>query len=118
MTAFMIVLPTAWSLLVYGVIRMVTGIPAERMWAFWRGCAVGSASVTAAALIGGLWAFAAGSAINVLVSLAMWWLSRRKRKDRARKLLGAKSRALRDALVRRARELSVPRPVLAPGGAR
>ena len=46
-----------------------------------------------------------------------WW---RKRRDRITALLGAKSRALRDALVRKQRELARPRPVLRPapqGGA-
>jgi len=43
-----------------------------------------------------------------------WWNERRKRrrKRKAAAVLGAKSRALRDALVRRAREVTVPRPVL------
>lgn len=42
------------------------------------------------------------------------WHHTRKRRDRAKVWLGAKSRALRDALVRKARELSQPRPVLRP----
>ena len=46
-----------------------------------------------------------------------WW---RKRRDRVKAALGAKSKALRDALVRRARESARPSPVLRPslGGAR
>jgi hypothetical protein len=48
-----------------------------------------------------------------------WW---RRRKDRRRTLdmTGEKSRALRDALVRKAREATRPRPALrpVPGGAR
>jgi hypothetical protein len=43
-----------------------------------------------------------------------WWKGSRRGRDKAAKLLGDKSRALRDALVRRAREITVPRPVLAP----
>jgi hypothetical protein len=47
----------------------------------------------------------------------MWW-RRSDRRRRALAWLGAKSRAVRDALVRKAREVSQPRPVLVPGGAR
>lgn len=49
-----------------------------------------------------------------------WWRKRkRKRRKRSPKALGAKSRALIAALVRRAREAARPRPVLRPqpGGA-
>jgi hypothetical protein len=60
--------------------------------------------------------WAAASAVAAVI--AWLCLGRGERKDRARRWLGAKSRALRDALARKARELSVPRPVLAPGGAR
>ena len=65
-------------------------------------------------------AWVAGSAI---VSGWNWWKSWRKRKDRKRaaSLVGAKSRALRDAIVKRARNASRgARPVLrpVPGGAR
>lgn len=63
----------------------------------------------------GWWA-AGGQAIAALIALALWW-SRRKGRKRAARWLGAKSRAARDALVRRAREALQPRPVLAPGGA-
>lgn len=60
-----------------------------------------------------------GEGIAELIVLALWWWhSRRKGRKRAASLLGAKSRALRDALVKRARELARPRAVLAPGGAR
>ena len=42
-----------------------------------------------------------------------WWRDRRKRK-RALRALGAKSRALLAALARKAREVAQPRPVLRP----
>ena len=47
------------------------------------------------------------------VAAGIWYFTRRRRK-RAAARLGAKSRALRDALVRKTRELSQPRPVLQP----
>lgn len=61
---------------------------------------------------------AAISAAYLTGALAFWWW--RRRRDRMKAALGAKSRALRDALVRRAREAARPRPVLrpSPGGAR
>jgi hypothetical protein len=46
--------------------------------------------------------------------LAAIWYFTRKRRKRAAALAGAKTRALRDALVRKARELLQPRPVLQP----
>ena len=48
------------------------------------------------------------------------WQWYRKDRRKVRDVLGAKSRALRDALVRKAREVAKPRPVLrpVPGGAR
>jgi hypothetical protein len=49
-----------------------------------------------------------------------WWRGHRKDRRKALDAIGAKSRALRDALVRRAREAARPRPVLRPqrGGVR
>ena len=61
---------------------------------------------------------------GVMAAVTAWvaWRLWRKRKNRKRALdaLGAKSRALRDALVRKARDAARPRPVLrpVPGGAR
>ena len=58
------------------------------------------------------WA-AAGSAGSLIIALIIrWWRGKRRK---AAQLLGAKTRALRDALVRKAREAATPRPVLAPG---
>ena len=70
-------------------------------------------------LIAGLWLPLAVSAANLILAVWLYW-RHRKRKDRAAKLAGAKSRALLASLVRRAREAAQPRPVLrpAPGGAR
>lgn len=50
--------------------------------------------------------------VGALVALWIWW--RRKKRRSVSALLGAKSRALRDALVRRAREVAKPRPVRRP----
>jgi hypothetical protein len=65
------------------------------------------------------WIWAIGNALSVVAAIVARWLNRRRR-DRAKAWLGAKSRALRDALVRRQREMLRPRPVLSPlpGGAR
>ena len=85
---------------------------------FWAIAAIATllmVPVVAASL--GWWA-AAGEGIAFLIALALWWWSRRKGRKRAAGLLGGKLRALRDALVRRARQAWQPRPVLVPGGAR
>jgi hypothetical protein len=65
------------------------------------------------------WLAAAVAGANLVVGAVFWWLSRRRRK-RAPKLAGAKSKARLAALVRRSREASKPRPVLrpVPGSAR
>ena len=50
-------------------------------------------------------------------AIAAWWAWQwwnRRRKGRAKAWLGAKSRAVRDALVRKLREARKPRPVLRP----
>jgi hypothetical protein len=59
-----------------------------------------------------LWWNFAGASCSLILALAVWWW--RKRRDRVKAWLGAKSRALRDSLVRRARESARPSPVLRP----
>jgi len=68
----------------------------------------------------GYWLAAACAGLNVAIGAAVWWWRRKKRRS-VTALLGAKAKALRDALVRRAREATPkPRRVLrpVPGGAR
>ena len=101
--------------LLLAVARLLRPVPAGPWWA---GATAVNAFLALVDLIAGTSWYAAGEAIAAGIAAVLWWLSRRKRRDRARRWLGAKSKALRDAIVRKARELSVPRPVLAPGGAR
>lgn len=56
----------------------------------------------------------AGLTAVTLMVLWMYWRRWRKGKRRLRDALGAKSRALRDALVRKSRESAQPRPVQVP----
>ena len=58
-----------------------------------------------------LWALAAGA--NAGLAIFLWWRRGRRRK-RAPRAYGAKSRALVAALARKAREAAIPRPVLRP----
>jgi membrane protein implicated in regulation of membrane protease activity len=62
----------------------------------------------------------AGLSVLLALLFAWDWWRKRKRRKRSPKALGAKSRALIAALVRKAREAARPRPVLRPqpGGAR
>jgi hypothetical protein len=87
-----------------------------RFYQGWIGAAVGGGVTWA---IQGQWLWAAIDMANVGVAVVLWWLSRRRRK-RAPRAYGAKSRALVAALVRKARENARPRPVprLGPAGAR
>lgn len=69
--------------------------------------------------LAGWWALAIPSAVLAVWCVWDWWRRRRKR-DRVRKLLSERGRAVIAALVKRVREVSRPRPVLSPvpGGAR
>lgn len=64
-------------------------------------------------VLGGEWLLVAISAVQVVIAVTLW-IRRRKKRDPVAKLIGAKARARRDALVRRAREVARPRPVLKP----
>ena len=59
------------------------------------------------------WGWMGAAAGNALLAGFLWWRKRRRRK-RAPRAYGAKSRALIQNLVRRAREQARPRPVLRP----
>lgn len=56
------------------------------------------------------WDYAAGAAVSFVAALFFRWFNRRRR-DKAAKLIGDKSRQILDAMARRMRELA-PRPVL------
>lgn len=81
--------------------------------AFYLRWAVYAGGLAMLAAAYGSWAWAATSAVSMLIALAFWWLSRRKR-DRAPRAYGAKARALLEAVVRK-----MPRwePRLKPEGA-
>ena len=78
----------------------------------------GALTAGIAGAVAGIWWWALGSAVSIAVAVCWWWFNRRRR-DRAKALLGAKSKALRDALVAKQREVTKPRPMLrpVPGGA-
>jgi hypothetical protein len=84
---------------------------------WWKACAVVDAA-GAVLVVPASRPMAGGAGITAGIALALWWWLRRKGRKRSASWLGAKSRALRDAIVRKARDLSQPRPVLVPGGAR
>lgn len=84
----------------------VLRVPRGRRFRVWlagwiSGCAGGGLT----AVIFRDWPWASGAALSLAVALAVRW--RRRRRDRVRALIGAKSRALRDALAAR-----MPRPVV------
>jgi len=94
----------------------------ERGYEYWWGLVtVSNACACALDAADGSWPWAAWDALTVVLAAKFWHDERRKRKRRsALTAIGAKSKALHDALVRRAREAAQPRPVLRPlpGGAR
>jgi hypothetical protein len=115
--AFMIItaaMQVGGAALLRVVVPLCRRVPAVAFWAVTS--VVEAVFIPVFAALG--WWDAAGQVIAFLIAVALCWWSRRNRRDRAAKWLGAKSKALRDSLVKRARDLSQPRPVLAPGGAR
>lgn len=112
-----IVWPPVWALLWCGLMRLLRWRSRfDRIAWPWFTAAGADTVIDAAAA---LWLCAAISAVQVGIALAIWWW-RKRRRDRAPKLAGAKSRALLAAIVRKAREAAKPRPVLrpVPGGVR
>ena len=108
-----------------GAVVSVAGIyPAvKRQWRLQRrllavaGLLYGAAGV--ADLVASMWQLALID--GAVVALIVWaiWLDRRRRRDRARRVLGEKSRARVRALVASMREAAKPRHALrpVPGGA-
>jgi membrane protein implicated in regulation of membrane protease activity len=72
----------------------------------------GSAGLTFGAVVTGDWITMIGGPLNLIIAVIAWWLSRRKRK-RAPRSYGAKSRALLARITAGAREAGKPR-VLRP----
>jgi thiol:disulfide interchange protein len=106
-----------------GISWVICRVRPGHWWSRWSGLGhelMGSAACAVIVLaVNHYWYGEAGAGVMAVVGAVIWW-HRRKKRRRAAALLGAKSRALRDALVRRARQSARPRPVLrpVPGGAR
>ena len=86
------------------------------------GCLWWAIAATVQAVVDGAsgqWGTSLCAAANAGIGAWLWW-RRRKRRDRAPRAYGAKSKARIAALVRKARQAARPRPVLrpVPGGAR
>lgn len=60
------------------------------------------------------WQFSPFTGSAALFFTWLWWKSHRNKRKRIVKLIGAKSRALRDAVVRKLRQLRIPGGVPAP----
>jgi len=103
-----LLLPPAWSYLWSGLWQRL-----YRRRYFLQGWLSGAGGGGTAALLEHFWAYALGAAVSTAVGLAIWWWRRRKRRN-VLALMGQKSRLLRDALVRRVREVTKPSPVLRP----
>ena len=107
--------PPAWSwflavtMCATGLIRPVSARSYRA--AMWITAAIGC--VIGDALLGA-WLAMVLAVVNLIIGIALWWW-RRKGRKRAAALLGAKSRAIRDAIVKRAKDASRgARPVLRP----
>lgn len=115
-----------WGVIAVGLAVTVVGdrvasrSPLFAVW--WYGAlTILSVAVSALEMAAGEWGWGLWTAVCAVANGVMWWNSRnRRRRKRAAALIGAKSRAVRDALVRKVRERATPRRVLrpVPGGAR
>lgn len=85
-----------------------------RQWMTSAACGESVWAFSAALSHGTIRFVAAGGGGSLACALALWLWLRRKNRGKAAKLLGAKSRAVRDAIVRKARESARPSPVLKP----
>lgn len=101
----------------FGVGRAVLRASRRRALQDWFAVAV--LDTVAFPLLTGSWPGCAGSIASALVAAAAWWWDRHRR-DPAKRSIGGRAKALRDALVRKVRQAAKPRPVPrpAPGGAR
>lgn len=97
-----------------GMWLLATGQPGSERQRRGHGlCAVGMLLACAASVLMGSWPLAAINGLGALLAAWEWW-KRRRRKDRAPRMLGYKARAAIAALVRKVRESAKPRPVLRP----
>ena len=112
--------PPAMGVLQYLLFRRVAGLSpraAARMAGFWwMVAAVPQLLIDA---VSGNWLPSACAVVNAGIGAWLWWRNRRRR-DRAPRTYGAKSRARVAALARKAKQAARPSPVLRPvlGGAR
>ena len=107
MTWLSVLFAIAWPPVWAAFLKRFLVAPWELHWAVQAGALV----LVDAAM--GVWLAVLAAALNVLAALFWWWWNRRRR-DRARAWLGEKYKALRDALVRKQREVTKPRRVLRP----
>lgn len=107
---------TAYLLFVMFALAGCERMTATGFYQQWAWCGIGA--VIGQAISANLRGLAVAVA-ELILAAVLWWLSRRRRK-RAPRAYGAKSRALLAAAVARMRETLKPRPVFrpAPGGAR
>lgn len=103
-----LLVPPAYGWLAARIFRQMTFL---RAWTWSATC--GALGGAAGAWHHGGWGAPAGCAASLAVAIIVRWWRRRKRRSAAA-LIGEKSRQLRAALVRRAREAARPRPVLQP----
>ena len=111
--AYGVIVATGWVLVSLDArTEILRGRGDEVSW--WMTCAANVLGVAVRAA-GGMWASVAVYGIAAGVCAWFAWRRRRKGRKRAAALVGAKSRAIRDAIVKRAKDASRgARPVLRP----
>ena len=110
--AYGVIVATGWVLVSLDArTEILRGRGDEVTW--WMTCAANVLGIAVRAS-GGMWGSVAVYGIAAGFCAWMAWRRRRKDRRRAASLLGAKSRALRAAIVKRAREAARPRTVLRP----
>lgn len=100
--------PPLWG---FGLARVLHGVPAYFRYVYWLGGCAGVAVANVSPLN---WVALAVDVVSAVVAAVLLWRSRRGGRGRVGRLLGAKSRGLLAALVRRGRAAVRPGGVLRP----
>jgi len=109
--AWAVAWPPVWAVSWPRAVRLLRGRVLGGFWGSWITASATTAAIDA--IGGGDPPATITAAVSTVFAVIMWWLNRRKRK-RAPRTYGAKSRALIAAVIAKMRETAKPRPVLRP----
>lgn len=112
LVVYALVYPPSWAMMMNLLFQRIAKAPMSKgMWWYQYCCA--AIGLVVGGITGGAPTQAGIGSIHLLVAIFMWWWDRKDRK-KAKDLIGAKSKAIRDEMTRKVRELAQPAPGLQP----